>query len=308
MYKFFSLVDNNFVKKGVFLYMKSLCIKTNNMKIINCLLNELKYSEIEHICFSENKFKNYRNVIIHYISNDNNYPYFFSKISNILCFLIIDEFEDLFIKRIINKNYFYFDSLERNKILKNCYDILSDEYYTWFDKKFNSLYDSIFSFVSNNKVLILDGFINFRLQSYTSILDNIVADAVNTYIIEKEYLEFISLLKLYINSQKNNSNVVHLVYKTSESILLDENKNIILNSEKLFDAKYLSDISFSSNDYTLNSLLNLLPKKIYIHLIDNQIDDFINTLQLIFENRVCICVNCELCNLYRYNKKILSKK
>ena len=279
--------------------MKSLCIKTNNSKLLDYLLNELKYSEIKHICFSQNQFKNYKNIIIHYLSNDD-YPYFFSNISNLLSFMIIDEFEDMFMKRIINKNYFYFDSLERNKILKYCYTILSDEYYIWFDKKFEALYNSLYSFISNNKILILDGFLNFRLQSYNAILDDIVSESVNNYIIEKEYMEFISLLKLYINSQKNNSNIVHLIYNTSESILLDENKNIILNSEEIFNAKYLSDISFSSNDYTLNSLLNLLPKKIYIHLIDNQIDEFINTLQLIFENRVSICLNCDICNLYRY--------
>ena len=287
--------------------MKSLCIKTNNSKILDYLLNELKYSEIEHICFSENTFKNYKNIIIHYLSH-NDYPYFFSKISSLLSFMIIDEFEDMLMKRIIDKNYFYFDALERNKILKNCYNILSDEYYVWFDKKFEALYNSLYSFISDNKVLLLDGFINFRLQAYTAILDDIVSESVNNYIIEKEYMEFISLLKLYINSQKNNSNIVHLIYNTSESILLDEHKNLILNSEEIFNAKYLSDISFSANDYTLNSLLNLLPKKIYIHLIDNQIDEFINTLQLIFENRVSICLNCEICNLYRYHKKTLTKK
>ena len=287
--------------------MKSLCIKTNNSKILDYLLNELKYSEIEHICFSKNQFKNYKNIIIHYLSS-NDYPYFFSRISSLLSFMIMDEFEDILMKRIIDKNYFYFDTLERNKILKNCYNILSDEYYAWFDKKFDALYNSLYSFISNNKVLLLDGFINFRLQAYTAILDDIVAESVNSYIIEKEYMEFISLLKLYINSQKNNSNIVHLIYNTSESILLDENKNLILNSEEIFNAKYLSDISFSANDYTLNSLLNLLPKKIYIHLIDNQMDEFINTLQLIFENRVSICLNCEICNLYRFHKKTLTKK
>ncbi len=287
--------------------MKSLCIKTNNSKILDYLLNELKYSEIKHICYSENQFKSYKNIIIHYIS-DNDYPYFFSKISHLLSFLIIDEFEDILMKRMIDKHYFYFDALERNKILKNCYNILSDEYYAWFDKKFDALYNALYSFISDNKTLVLDGFINFRLQNYQSILDDIVAESVNNYIIEKEYLEFISLLKLYINSQKNNSNIIHLIYKDSESILLDENKNLILNSEEIFNAKYLSDISFSSNDYTLNSLLNLLPKKIYIHLIDSQTDEFINTLQLIFENRVSICLNCELCNLYRYHKKTLTKK
>ncbi len=287
--------------------MKSLCIKTNNSKILDYLQNELKCSEIQHICFTENQFKNYKNIIIHYISDDD-YPYFFSKLSTLLSFMIIDEFEDILMKRMIDKNYFYFDSIERNKILKNCYTILSDEYYSWFDKKFDALYHAIYSFISSNKILVLDGFINFRLQTYTSILDEIITEGVNTYIIEKEYMEFISLLKLYINSQSNHSNVVHLIYKPTESLLLDENKDLILTSDEFFNAKYLSDISFSSNDYTLNSLLTLLPKKIYIHLVDNEMDEFINTLQLIFENRISICLNCEICNLYRYHKKTLTKK
>ena len=82
-----------------------------------------------------------------------------------------------------------------------------------------------------------------------------------------------------------------IIYSNEESILLDQNKNKIDIQTELFSAKYLSDISFSSNDYTLNSLLTLLPKEIYIHLTDNYIDEFINTLQLIFEKRVHICMN-----------------
>lgn len=132
---------------------------------------------------------------------------------------------------------------------------------------------------------------NFRIKKYLEILDEISSEAVNNFIIEKEYLEFISLLKLYINTQSSTCNVVHIIYSNEESILLDQNKNKIDIQTELFSAKYLSDISFSSNDYTLNSLLTLLPKEIYIHLTDNYIDEFINTLQLIFEKRVHICMN-----------------
>ena len=134
------------------------------------------------------------------------------------------------------------------------------------------------------------------------ILENIVDEAVNTFIIEKEYLEFVSLLKMYINSQNSNCEIVHLIYNNENSILLDENKNIINISDDIFKAKYLSDITFSSNDYALNSLLTLIPKKIYIHLIDSVIDEFIQTIGLIFENRTEICTDCNICKLYKNNK------
>ena len=65
-------------------------------------------------------------------------------------------------------------------------------------------------------------------------------------------------------------------------------------------AKYLSDVSFSNNDYVLNTLLNLVPKKIHLHLVSASGNlDFINTLQLVFENRIEICNDCNICNLYK---------
>ena len=280
--------------------MKSLCIKTNNSKSLDYLLNELKYADIKNICFSTNKFKHYKNIIIHYTGTDNSY--FYSKISYLLSFFVIDEIEDSLLKKCISKNYFYFNNAEKNKILEICYDLLSENYYDWFDKKFKSIYNSFLSYISKNKSIVLEGFINFRLQKYLSILDDFINESVNSYIIEKEYLEFISLLKLYINSSPAQCNIVHVVYSSSESTLLDENKNIIVMPNSNLDARILSDISFSSNDYTLNSLLTLIPKKIYIHLIDNYVDEFINTLQLVFENRINLCTDCDICRIYQKQK------
>lgn len=80
----------------------------------------------------------------------------------------------------------------------------------------------------------------------------------------------------------------------------------LINVDKnALNAKYLSDVSFSNNDYILNTLLNLLPQKIYLHLISPLSNlDFINTLQLIFENRIEFCHDCSICNLY---KRIIKK-
>ena len=277
--------------------MKSLCIKTNDSNVISYLLNELKYSKLENIYFSENQFKHYKNVIIHYLGND--FSSFYSKISSILSFLVIDELEEDFLKRILFQNYFYFNSQEREQILSFCFDIFADDYINCFDKKFQILYNGFYDFIENNKILYLDGFIYFRLKEYFSILDDTVNNAVNHFLIEKEYLEFVSLLKLYINSQDSKCELVHLIYSSSESILLDKDKNIIAPDSDILNAKYLSDISFSSNDFTLNSLLNLVPKKIYIHLIDNKIDEFIQTLELVFENRVNLCTDCNICEFYK---------
>lgn len=280
--------------------MKSVCIKTNNCNLLNYLLNELDYIEIEPVIISSNEFKNYKNIIVHYRGNEN--EKFIHEISCILSCLVIDELEESFLKNLILKNYFYFNFNERKHILEMCYDIFAEDFNFHFDKKYNCLISNFENYISTNKSIVLSGFINFRIKNYLSILEDIVDQAVNAFVIEKEYLEFISLLKVYINSQKSNSNVIHLIYNSENSILLDENKNVINISDDVFKAKYLSDISFSSNDFALNGLLTLLPKKIYIHLIDNCVDEFIHTLGLIFENRVEICTDCNICKIYKNSK------
>lgn len=281
--------------------MKSLCIKTNNSDLIKYLLNNLDSIELDDICFCCKKFKHYKNVIIHYSGNDN--ELFINKISSILSLLVIDELEPYLLERIIKANYFYFDFNERKRILELCFEMTGNDFYDTFDKKLNSLFNSFYEFLLKNKSIVLHGFINFRIKNYLEILDNVVNEAVNSYIIEKEYLEFISLLRLYINSQKSDCELVHIIYNNEESILLDENKEIISVSKDALNTKYLSDISFSSNDYTLNSLLTLLPKKIYIHLIDCYIDEFITTLKAIFEEKVTICTDCDICRLYSSSSK-----
>ena len=91
---------------------------------------------------------------------------------------------------------------------------------------------------------------------------------------------------------------IHLIYTNGESILLDKNKDIITIANNSFNAKYLSDITFSSNDFALNALLSLLPKKINVHLITKK-DEFIDTLCLIFEEKVYMCTDCNICRTYK---------
>mgnify|MGYP001861600352 FL=1 len=145
------------------------------------------------------------------------------------------------------------------------------------------------------------------INDYLKILDNIVDLAVNKYIIEKEYKEFIQLLRIYVNSAEPKIEVLHLIYTNGESILLDKERNIIPMDRDMSNIKYLSDITFSSNDIALNTLLSMLPKQIEIHIIDKE-DEFINTLKLIFENRIHICNDCNLCRTYKMMKNVKMSK
>ncbi len=272
--------------------MKSYCIKTNHKEIINYLLDKIEKINFDNIYYCNKEFKIYENVILHYVGED--VEGFIKFVSELLSNTIIEFYEEKIMNRIINTNYFYFDEYERKRILKNCKEFSLAEY----ENKKEKLYLAVEEYVKENKPLVLDGIVNFRVKEYVKILDNVVDTGVNQYIIEKEYTEFIDLLKIYVEQSEIGVNRLHLIYMNGESILLDEEKNIIPVSDHIFNAKYLSDITFSSNDYALNTLLSLLPGKLEIHLIDGE-DEFIETLKLIFEDRVYVCSECNICKTYK---------
>ncbi len=283
--------------------MKSFCFKTNNTQILNYLLNRIQEIDFENLIYSQNQFKIYKNITIHYRGNNNNK--FYNFLTELIGEVVIEFYEEKILKQLINYNYFYFDEYEKNKILENCMQLIEPEMYNTklLDNK------NIKEYVKENKAMILDGFVYFRLRAYLEYLDEVVDSGVNQFVIEKEYREFISLLRVYVESKVPEYNLLHLIYINGESILLDEKRNIVSVSENIYNAKYLSDISFSSNDFALNTLLCLSPRRIEIHLIDDE-DEFINTLKLIFEGRVTICKDCDICKTYKIlnNAKISHNK
>ena len=276
--------------------MSSLCIKTNNEHIIDYLQNEFCNFNMLNVFFSCNEFKLYKNIIIHYKGIDT--ELFYSKIATILSYLVIDEFEDKIIKNILLSNYFYFDSSEFSEILKICDNNLSSPDFSFINRQMK-IFDAFYDYISTHHSIVLSGFINFRLFNYKSLLENLVDLSVNEFIVEREYFEFISLVNLYVNSQSAKFGLIHIICYGNNILLLDENLDIIEINRSSLNAKYLSDITFSDNDYVLNTLLSLLPSKIYLHVASASNLDFIDTLKLIFENRITICTDCSICNLYK---------
>ena len=280
--------------------MKSICIKTNNKTVIDYLLENFENLNMKETYISIKDFKHFSNIIIHY--KDINTTTFINSISNILTKSTILFYEDNLITDSIYLNYFYFNKTEIKSIIENTQKLLKE--YDVINTKYDLINNSIFKHLLNHHSLYFKSFIDFRLKEYKDLIDKKIDLAVNQFLIDKEYIEFVNILRLYINSESSSSNLehLHLIYKNKDSIIIDDNKNIVSCNDNITKAKYISDITFSSNDLALNTLLNLLPHKITIHLVDGFQDEIIETLKLIFQNKITICEDCDICNMYRYTK------
>ena len=128
---------------------------------------------------------------------------------------------------IIVNNYIGFTKIEREEIVEIAKEIIENDD-NIIDKLFyirrkNYIYERLIEYLEVDTNIILEGFVNFRLKEYRNILEDLVDFSVNEYIIEREYLEFISLLRIYVNSQPSSNQTIHLIFLENDTFLLDEN-------------------------------------------------------------------------------------
>lgn len=277
--------------------MISICLKSNNISSLKSIENYLDNTSLPEIYYSQKKFKHFNNIIIHY--KGDNKQLFYKVFSNILSKYIVNCYEKHFIKQQLTFDFFYFSIQDKKKIQESAIENMNLESNTV--KKMNILENCITEYFFNNSSCNLDGFINFRLYNYKNFINLILENVINDYVLQKEYAEYVSLLQEYISIQPPQTKSIHLIYSNETKLLLDDSKNIIANTSN--SQIYLSDISFSSNDFILNSLLNLLPDKLFIHLGTEE-DNFIKFLKLIFEDRFIICNKCSICSLYFSNSAL----
>lgn len=160
--------------------MKSICLKTNNEEIISYIIQQLE-NEFDEIIISENQFKIYKNVIVHYIGqNERNFLIHFS---GMLAKMIALFYEEKILDRIIDDNYCYFEEFEKQIILKICEKIIEMQEAS-FKYKEEILKGLVYEyFLEGNKYMVLDGFMNFRVKPYLEVLDYVVDTSVTNFVL-----------------------------------------------------------------------------------------------------------------------------
>ena len=225
-------------------------------------------------------------------------------VSNALADYIMRSYEEKITKRIVNANYFYFSQSERKDILKTAYRVIRNEDKSFLNtllqiRRRNIIVKKLMDYFDGSNSIILDGFVNFRLKDYIKDLEEIVEKAVDNFIMEKEYREFIRLLKYFVDIQEPKFQNIHIIIdKDSRYTLLDEKRREITNE---CIKEYMNEISqgeINYDDLLVSSLITLAPRKVTIHSIDNfKNKELLETIKSVFHGNVIICKGCRLCKV-----------
>lgn len=136
-------------------------------------------------------------------------------------------------------------------------------------------------FERGNRYLIIEGFLRFRMQELQKDLMALADLCADELVAKREYDEFISLLKSFVDLQEPSSHGVHLFVEAGGNHrLLDWEGREILTPEEL-----TSDISM--DDLILSSLVSVAPCKIYLYNEKNSANpQLLDTIKSIFSGRV----------------------
>ena len=207
--------------------------------------------------------------------------------------LITGEYEK---KRLLDRimvHHPYLLAEERREVLRNASLVIER---MPSDKRIHYIEDKLYAFLKDSDVLSLEGFINFRLKEYRKQLDFAVDEAAQDYLAEKEYEEFISLLKYFVLMQPAVLSRLHIVFREDGSFLLCDGafRNVTEKLQTDFLGKETAMLS--PDDILISLLITLSPEEIVLHKAQHsQNKNMVETIFKVFGRRVRFCEMCPQC-------------
>lgn len=233
-------------------------------------------------------------------------------VANILYNVVIDEFYNKDMMQFLSDTYFFlkYDEIKEIKdsslqLLKNEGSIIDESSVYCINKK-NQIIDKIAQCIDENREININGFMTFRMKELRDDLEVIIDKIVEKYMVEKEYNEFIKLLKYFVEIQDSKIDLMNIeISSDGKYIIRDKNGEDI--TERLFNE--LNDLRYRENtndeDILISVLITNSPEKVVIHCAENcRNEELIDTVKKVFTDRVEFCNDCKSCkeikgSLYR---------
>lgn len=233
--------------------------------------------------------------------------------SNILYNVVIDEYYKKDMQGFLTDTYFFLKYEEIKDIKRLSLEAFKsegailNEYMVYFRNRKNSIIQKIMECIKENKEINIKGFITFRMKDLLEDLESIIDKVVESYMVEKEYNEFINLLKYFVEIQDSKIDKVNILIQRDGSYkVLDESGNNIMDLllNDLSEVKYTGTVNIE--DMLISGLITNAPKSVVIHGAENCTNkEVLDTIKKVFENRAIICDECSMCKKIKHGIKLL---
>ncbi|MBA4496548.1 sporulation protein YtxC [Paenactinomyces guangxiensis] len=152
-------------------------------------------------------------------------------------------------------------------------------------------------YLKESNKMAVDGFVRFRMKTYRKALSKCVKEALDEYLLDKEYKEFIQLLRYFVSVQIPKMDVVHVIHQGRRRLHMLKADGTPLKFKEMDGAAHeVMEPTFSHEDFIVSTLLNIAPEKVILHTRDPE-ENIVRTLIQIFEDRILVCNSCSKCGI-----------
>lgn len=150
------------------------------------------------------------------------------------------------------------------------------------------LEEEIASLLIRHPSLHLGGFFRFRWRHHAWRRKDLLEQAIDEYILDREYREYVELLK-ELMKEKTEREEVNLVHKGGREFILLNEEGLTIRVKRRLDEMGLDD-----GDSLLTDLITLAPKRLIIHTHEQESPLF-RTIAQLFPERITYCNGCFMC-------------
>ena len=225
-------------------------------------------------------------------------------IADVISEIILSNWVEILLKNIIREDYYYLCDEEKKLVFDYALRNVRRGGETWknanwIDRKSLILHKLLDYFHSSND-LVIDGFIRFRLKEYVCELREAAEKAVDDLLVEREYREFIQLLRYFVEIQEPKTGVVHVVIRSGGFFNLFDERMRPLKSDYLEGTVLnLVDGEINYEDLLISALITIAPRKVVLHYLNADYRPAVlETIKSVFTGRVSECPGCSLCTSY----------
>lgn len=221
-------------------------------------------------------------------------------LASVLTEYIIDQYEAGLINRLITQEFETMGKEERAIVHQEVVAILQGTSSLNLAKtarlQLNSdILSALIEYLIAEELLIVEGFVHFRLGKYRQSLRHVVRMAAESVRRQRAHQEFTTLLRCFVELQEPLAQIVHVIVRPNGLYrVLDDAKSLI-------DNEYLEGLPASVvnhdldiEDLLISALLTIAPRQIILHFPEDW--PTTNAIQTIFLDKIQFCPGCPHCD------------
>jgi putative sporulation protein YtxC len=223
-------------------------------------------------------------------------------VANALSDIIVEKWEQSLIRKIIRGTYYYFSRDEQDSIARYSGTNLAgngavDNPQLYKVNRKAQVLHRLRDYLDSADELVLEGFVTFRLRDYIEEVEDAVDRAVDDFLMEREYREFVRLLKYFVDVQEPRMDHVHVLIRPGGSFRLVDDDGSAIKSEYLEEfVVEMVESEVNYEDLLISALITLAPRSVTVHAHTTaDWDESIETIKAVFGERVKLCERCPVC-------------